>query len=529
SGDQDASLDGGTHGELSFQDVSGDKPKDVLPRDSYVGDALLLADMNPTKKDGGLVGDVGAISDSKPGPTPFCLTCLKIKIGRAYRVNGPSPHIPDSPFFAVNTGNRIRAYTGGGGGTSLFEGPSMTTLVLQPKAVMTAGAAGQFDICGAWLHAVDPLTSPITGWYHAEEKCNYAIGQTHKSVAYATSTDGGKTFVKTGYPNNRVLTGTTAPTVGKGTGVGDFSVIRRGQYYWMYFYDFKYWRTAVARSLIASGGKPGTWTKWHQGSFSSPGLAGESTPLPVNGTEQFYGASATLFETGDQVAIITTDHYFGGLRLLFSSDGIHFKDLDEPLVPFKDGNWIRPADTELIAYPSIVPPNAGQGWKGDAYLFYSYIPPKKGFTDHYLVRRSMKVEQASSPQTSHVSLALNRYVDAAKTDHWITTAMVQDSYKDEGVLGYVRTKAFKGSTPLIGCYIPLWDDHMASVGTQCGPGNELLRTLGWIWSASTSPIPPGTKPLYRCFSQATLDHFLSTDPACEGGGKMEWMLGYIDL
>jgi hypothetical protein len=93
---------------------------------------------------------------------------------------------------------------------SRLAGPTIDSLGWNPSAtVIECGARGGFDECGAWLQAIGTTPGVVHGYYHAETRCNYGINQTHKSVAYAESYDGGRTFAKVGYPDNQIVTGTT--------------------------------------------------------------------------------------------------------------------------------------------------------------------------------------------------------------------------------------------------------------------------------------------------------------------------------
>jgi hypothetical protein len=122
---------------------------------------------------------------------------------------------------------------------------------------------------------------------------------------------------------------------------------------------------------------------------------------------------------------------------------------------------------------------------------------------------------------------LTRYFNSAVGDHWVTTTLVPSAFATQSFLGYVFTQAYPGTTPLYDCYISAWGDHMVDVSANCGGnGVEMLRTLGWIWSAPH----PNTVAAYRCYSTdggAWHDHFVSLDPTCEGA-HTDYTLGYIE-
>ena len=270
----------------------------------------------------------------------ICLDCLQFKVGPAVKVLGPVGNPADNPFVVINSGGKIIGYTANSQTFSL-SGPDLENLTYSPAEVIGPGPAGNFDECGAWLQAVSPIGNIIRGWYHAEKSCDYSQGQTDKSVGYAESYDGGKTFNKWNYPNNKVLRGITSATSGTQTGAGDQTVVRWKDYYYMYFLELKDWHTGVARSKVIDGGKPGTWWKWYNNGFNAPGLSQNSTTLG------FFGQSVSHNALYDALSLITTDKWFGGLRLSQSKNTTSWSSIDEPLLIAEDEDWSRdPADKE---------------------------------------------------------------------------------------------------------------------------------------------------------------------------------------
>jgi hypothetical protein len=420
-----------------------------------------------------------------------------------------------------------------------MEGPSVESIVLNSTTpVLGKGPQGSFDECGAWLQAVNYEGALIRAWYHAEEKCNYTIGQTRKSVAYAESTDGGITFTKPRYPYNQILTADTPFIAGQYTGNGDHSVIQRGPVgtYYAYFGDGKNSTTgniALARSypLSVSGpnsGLPGSWTKWDT---KEPGIGGRTTPL------DWVGTSASLypdFSTTASIALLESEPFFG-LKLHFSDDGILFRALQEPLLFVDKQEWTRQSTSgELVVYPSIVGANGGYAWKDSFYLYYLYISPGRGYESRYLVRRKVDVtyESASVVPAPQVKVALTRYYNSNLVDHWVTTTMVADTYREETTMGYLYTKPQPGMVKLEDCYIPDWNDHFivaVNSGVTCessSPKHQNLRTLGWAWSSPHT----GSIPIYRCFWGSMTNHYISKQADCETTNpdvRNEGIIGYI--
>jgi len=445
----------------------------------------------------------------------ICPDCLQFKVGPAVKVLGPAGIPIDNPFIIMNSGGKITGYTANSQTFSL-SGPDLGNLTYNPSEVIGPGDTGDFDECGAWLQAVVPIGNIIRGWYHAEKGCDYSQGQTDKSVGYAESYDGGKTFTKANYPNNQVLKGITSATSGMQTGAGDQTVTRWKDYFYMYFLEASGWHTGVARSNVTDGGKPGTWWKWYNNGFNAPGLSNNGTTLG------FFGQSVSHNALYDTLSLIVTDKWFGGLRLSQSKNTTSWSSMDEPLLITEDEDWARdPADKELIVYPSIITP-AGNSWVNNFYLFYTYLQPGEDSSQRYLVYRKVDVTGGLTTINPQVRVELNNYTSGSRNDSWSTNTMVLADYVWTKKLGYTFTKEFSGSTPLFDCYMPSQDDHMVSTGS-CG-NNQYLRKLGWIWATQKA----NTLPLYSCNDAINTDRFSSNDQACEGKGANESLLGYIE-
>ncbi len=448
----------------------------------------------------------------------LCNNCMQFKVGPAVKVLGPVSIPADSPFVAFNSGGQITGYTANGQSFKM-QGPDMDNLTLDANSILGAGTGTNFDNCGAWLQSLAFADNIIKGWYHAEKDCNYQIGQTHKSVGYVESYDGGQTFVKPNYPNNVVLQGSVPQQPNMNTGAGDQTVVRWKNNLYMYFMDLGDWHTGVARATVSSGGLPGTWWKWYNGGFTAPGLSSDVTTIG------FFGVSASHNALFDALTLIGTDKWFGGLKLSNSKNATTFTSVSEPLLITDDEDWARdPADKELIVYPSIITP-AGNSWVNGFYLFYTYLQPGEDFTQRYLVYRKVEVSALPTAAQTQVRVELNNYFSNSLVDNWTTNTMVPNDFGFTQKLGYTFTQA-QGTetTPIYDCNIPSWNDHMVGVGGCSGSGEVFLRTLGWIWNVPK----PNSLPLYRCIDWTNTDHFVSTNSTCDNNGQMEFILGYIE-
>ena len=136
--------------------------------------------------------------------------------------------------------------------------------------------------------------------------------QTRKSVAYAESRDGGRTFTKPGYPDNQVVRSPTDATEGQRTGRGDTSMVRRGKYFYMYYQevlpDFSI-VTSVARATVASGRRTRLLAQLHrgrrrQGSWTATRSTGRRGALNV----KVGASSASVHTASDEVCSCARTH-----------------------------------------------------------------------------------------------------------------------------------------------------------------------------------------------------------------------------
>jgi hypothetical protein len=443
----------------------------------------------------------------------LCVDCIEYKVGPAKKISGPAGIPIDSVVQLINVGGKLVGYTANGT-TMTFQGTNFDNLALNSAVVIGPGPTGSFDVCGAWLQGL-AFNDNIKGWYHAETAC--APGQTHKSVAYAESNDAGKTFIKPNYPNNQVLKGSTSPQVGMHTGAGDQTVIRWGNNYYMYFLELSDWGFGVAKSSVADQGKPGTWYKWFNNSFSTPALDKDYNSIG------YFGPSVSHNASYDALSLITMDKWFQGLRLSHSYDGVNFTSMDDPLLIVEDEDWVRDAaDKELVVYPSVSTP-ALNSWRDGFYLFYTYLQPGEDFSKRYLVVRKVDVanvpnKNAADPQ---VKVEFSNYYSSARKDTWSTNTMTPADYVYQKSLGYLYTRALTGTVTFFDCYNTTNDDHFVGVD-NCGTNKE-LRKLGYIWSAQQ----PNSVPVFSCYDAANVNRFVSLDPNCEGS-QNELTLGYIE-
>jgi hypothetical protein len=463
---------------------------------------------------------MGAAASSGQGtPQDFL-----VQIDPAEVVYGPDNRT-DHAFYTVDWGDRLLAYQANQD-TWGYVGGSLETLRAFDQDVIDRGT--DFDSCGAWLNGIWQDGNVVRGWYHAETGCDYIGGTSKKSIAYAESYDGGRTFIKVDYPNNQVITAPANWTEADQDDEGDHYVVRAGDYLYMYFLASRDYRVHLARSHVADGGRPGTWWKYFNGAFSEPGLGGESTaisgdePLTVSKLTHntFLNAYLGLGHVADAGG-------FTGFDLLISPNGIDgWRSLHRRVLQSSSDYFARPPDSfELTEYPSFVSLYGDGAQTGQTFwLYYMYLKPGEDWQHRYLLRRRVHLSMAASADATLTTprMALATYLSGA--DQWSSTTVVDPAYELDETLGYLFTQPLDQAKPVYDCYLPATNDHMLVVDDPtCGGGEvRMLGRLGWVRQAPFT----GSIPVYRCWNAANNDHFMSADAACEGQ-TTEWLFGYL--
>ncbi|MFY0529162.1 hypothetical protein ACN28I_40355 [Archangium gephyra] len=441
-----------------------------------------------------------------------------MRIDRPRIIRGPASDELDSFFNEIRLANGLKRGFTANASTYAMDGKEPWDMGGVRRKVLEPGSPGTYNECGHWLSDTVKLGGVVHGFVHAESDCNYLEGRTHKSMAFATSSNEGLTWSLKG----QIITGTDAPAPSIHTGEGDCTVIHGADgYYYAYCLRARDWVTIVARAPVANPA-PGKWFKYDGTSWSQPGLGGEASSLGA------LGSAAAHWVTQDQILLLGQDKWFGGLKASFSSDKLQFTTMNEPWLFLDDDEWNRPAPTELIAYASVLSHDqVNNEIRNPFILTYTYVPPGEKFDRRYLVFRDVSIWMSSSPASPQVGVALSRWYNAATQDRWSTTAAVpgnDETYVYEGLLGYLMTKPHPtlATVKLEDC-VSDWPGHPDHLLAECeAEGYSRLRTAGWIFEAPQ----PNTLPLYRCYNPEVRQHFVSNQANCEGMGSKEWLMGH---
>lgn len=458
----------------------------------------------------------------------FQLADAAFVVGPAEIVMGPSTYV-DSPLNAIQVGDAVRAYVGNVE-TVLLEGASTADLAPTDEVVIERGTDdSEFDWCGAWLDAVEPDQQDpglLRAWYHAEADCAYTANQTHKSIAYAESRDGGLTFTKPGYPDNQVVRSPNGGTAGHHTGRGAPSVVRRGGYFYLYYQDVRpdlSTVTAVARAPVSSGGVPGSWRNYTEGADGRGSWTADALGGPATALETTVPASSVSVHTpSDEVVLVRQHAASGGIVLQVSSDGIHFTTLPEPIVPYLASqvrtDWGEVNQQQVIGYTSIVADDGAREWGGSFSLFHLYVFPGGTLRgERYLVRREVTVTEAR-PDQPRSTIALTEYVDPGSGDTFGTSAPMLEEYAAGEVLGLLLGSPGADRRPLFECTSAGGDRFVAAA---CGQGARLGRLVGYAFKSPQD----GTVGLVRCVTVGG-DRFTTTDEDCDSRGSSRSELGF---
>lgn len=199
----------------------------------------------------------------------------------------PDGHIP---FFM--DADHFQMYWAGS--TSYRSVGASLTAMEDAQVVLEPGPKGSYDNGGAWLNAVFKERSGakrLIGFYHAEDHTfdgdPWSKYTAWKSIARCTSSDGGITWQK----DRQIITSNRLkPRDPAWGGCGDFCVVRdEAHRRWLCFYQEHFLCVAVSDDDL---GKPGTWHKLYQGSFSEAGLGGRSTP--IQGLDDYAGGNPSV-------------------------------------------------------------------------------------------------------------------------------------------------------------------------------------------------------------------------------------------
>ncbi|EKD79866.1 MAG: hypothetical protein ACD_40C00277G0001 [uncultured bacterium] len=441
-------------------------------------------------------------------------TTATITAGPEEIMRGPSSEYIDNPFRPHTIPGGIRAFNANAN-TASFTGPDLDHLQFEGVA-LEKGSSGNFDECGAWLDAVYKLTATHwIGWYHAEEKCDYSIGQSHQSIAFTQSLDSGKTWTRPNYPLNQIIT-SDIPLItnqnSKDDDVGGPSLIIKDDYLYLYFNCG--WSTCIARSKISDRGRPGTWFKYYQSDFTEPGLGGHSTVLSNISASTYVSYNQYL---NSYINIAANAKW--GFRF-YESTGTNLlswnKDPKPMFIPeisyFSDSranNWSAPTRNQnlhIYGYPSIIGLDGNTQVSGQSfYLYYMKLYPHENFTQRYLARRKITLGHGTFHQ---VALSSPIDLDAPKPGSPPPSL--------PGPYGYLVPHPMTGLSPVYHCQTSTGADFLTTADPtpftyeHCQNNSDtFIRKLGYLSSTATSTF---SHPLVNPLNNQVVGYIIPPSP-----------------
>ena len=228
-------------------------------------------------------------------PAPLALTTFSLS-GDEQNVVPPGTSglefAPDLHMtFIQQTEGSFNLWVSAGGafGTDLFHTSDLSslgapTMVFAPSGPGTAAFDADYAGPGNIFPAANGTDLLMV--YHAENHLfsgvDYAGTPFYAGIGLARSSDGGVTWQRQG----QIISAhdpQQATQSSPGAGASTPTVVKANGFIYAIFREIDLQSNvkgfAIARASIASDGIPGSWQKYYQGSFSSPGLGGDFTPL----------------------------------------------------------------------------------------------------------------------------------------------------------------------------------------------------------------------------------------------------------
>lgn len=184
---------------------------------------------------------------------------------------------------------------------------------------------------------------------------------------YSVSEDGGASFSSVDAKDTLCIVSAGPPDIGgpNNTGTGPQWAVLQPEAGFIYLYVYDAFAIddasgapvggiTVARSSVEDAGRPGTWHRYFQGSWDSPGVGGNASALTgMRGTKVIYWQSQGLWISVD---------YEGGLST--SKDGLVWTSEPFPLfpAPLPEAWQTPPIKPAKYYYTSLIPQSGGSVW-----------------------------------------------------------------------------------------------------------------------------------------------------------------------
>jgi hypothetical protein len=325
-------------------------------------------------------------------------------------------YTPDEHLsFQRQADSTFKLWVSGGGsyGTYGFTSPDLLALTSMktsngaPVGVLLPSGAGTtaFDADYAGAGSVFPAANgtDLLMIYHAENHLfsgtDYPGTPFYAGIGLARSQDGGLTWQRQG----EIISGLdpqqpTQPATGAGA-LTPAAIESHGYIYVIYreidlqsnLHGF-----GIARAPVSGDAQPGTWQKYYQGAFSTPGLGGNFTPLEIilDPTDSADMRQPNVSYNSYLGSFVLTAVGNGGIYLATSSDLIQWSAGQVILPAPVPDSTVTPSTEPYNWYPTLVSVDqpSEETTSQTGYLYYA-----KGLGDgnsyHYMYRRSLSLSQ----------------------------------------------------------------------------------------------------------------------------------------
>mmetsp|Transcript_2664 Transcript_2664/g.4085 ORF Transcript_2664/g.4085 Transcript_2664/m.4085 type:complete len:440 (+) Transcript_2664:154-1473(+) len=308
----------------------------------------------------------------------------------------------------------------------------------------------------------------------------------------------------------------------------------------MYYVDFwaempdqtHRYAICLARSLFSAGGKPGTWFKWYNGTWTEPGVKGRCSPIAnMSGVAT---ANVTVRWSHSQAVatnlILSLPSTFTG-TMSASADGLKFYRLNGPFVPnlsdiTNNGQRATNSDSWFLGYSTFVQESDDKLW-----MYSMNLASGRGDV-RSIVRFPMDIRMRAYPGCGgRVTLA--RYRSTTSADIWVTWQPQEpQKYALLEEVGHLSMCSTPLTKQLVDCYSVDLRRHFIATATECLSAsttpdgtNSTLVYLGSLGQIRSSPYG-SLIPLNRCFDPATKIYGIAVNQDCPVS-HMQWTLGYM--
>lgn len=332
------------------------------------------------------------------------------KVGAMQVVLGPSGNI-DSLYATVKNVGKTYAFMANG--TEVMYDQAPTGRLYNPRPILRNGPKGSINQCGT--HMAGSLlkvgNGHWVGFMHVEtadpaydrgncSEAGHPRNPTRWSIIRVNTFDSGRTWTM----GRRVITQDRAflynPDGSWATATDDAGsprlVVHNGYLYLFYRAVSRAGhdqQAAIARATVASEGRPGSWHKWYDGSFSQPGLGGHQSPLTS------LPSTARGITWNTYLHAFVTVHVWHATGIsLFESAGPDFTSWTKiaQLTPSLGtvSPWNQPCGG--AAYPAAQSYGATIGMDGSSsitgshlWIYYMFKPKGECFHQRLLIRREV--------------------------------------------------------------------------------------------------------------------------------------------